>query len=234
MVNIGDFNDAGVIAGIGECFTTETSIKIEACFWCVKSIVQLTPELTAQNCFHSILLLTAYELLGTECAACQLQVHNFLFGKSQFSSSASTLTCQSRLVLREHQKTFVHVLGAWCKDTRRDVLRIGAKNFRCCRLGTCFIACCWFWWNCWCFRQLWLRFRQKRRERKNCSRNWSRTSIDNFANVHFDDGVDRSNCDLIACAAANFLFVISSFNGRRFHDAFYNFNCGLHVNFFRF
>ena len=162
---------------------------------CAKSLVQLAPETTLQNFFSF-----------PPSSDVSIAVANFLLQSGILANfnvclRALMLTCQTRVVLRERQEPLVHFLGAGCKDCRcdaRNVLRVGAKNFRCCRLGTCFDGgrCCY---GLCCCR---FDFGQQTGITKYGCRNRSRSLVDDFAVINFDgvDGID----DNLSTFAGNF------------------------------
>lgn len=59
------------------------------------------------------------------------------------------LTCQSCVVFREHQKSFIHILGSSCKNRRCDVQRILSIKLRCYQCWWC--TCLRQWRNRWLF-----------------------------------------------------------------------------------
>lgn len=162
---------------------------------------------------------------ATRHSLCQVQgsvdckvLANF---RAIYRSHEWTLTCQSRFVLREHQEALVHLLGAWRKDARRNVLWVGAKYLRGSRLSACLSGDCWV-------DRLRIDLRLVRRAREDCGRDRSRASVDDLAVINFD-GVDRIYDDLFARFASDFLFVVGRFDDNDFRDTF----AGLCVNFFR-
>lgn len=143
----------------------------------------------------------SYDVCDIFGNGCQLQVVSLVLANFDL---IQWLTCQSRFVFWEHQESLVHVLGAWRKDGRcdaGDALWTLAKNLRGCRVGTCLVSR-------WILVQLRFGVRREQWMGENCSRDGARTTVDNFAIVHFD-GVDRIDNDF---AVVDFLFCVCFFS----------------------